>query len=82
MFYLTFYLPKLYTKSGTISKISNDLSNIEKILIDCICSDKVNEHTPNLNLNDAFICDLISKKRSTDDDAHVVVKIAIRDGLL
>jgi hypothetical protein len=82
MFYLTYYLPKLYTKDGRISKISNDLSNIEKILIDCICSEKVNEHTPNLNLNDAFIGDLISKKRSTKEEAHVVVKVAIRDGLL
>lgn len=76
--YLTFQIlhhVNLFTKSGKISQKSNDLGNVEKYLIDAICSSKVNEHTPNLNTDDAYILDLWSSKRHTDSDPYIEVTI-------
>ena len=76
--YLSFSIShyvNLYTKSGKISQKSNDLGNIEKYLIDAICSSKVNEFCPNLNTDDAYILDLVSKKRHTAKPPHIIVEI-------
>jgi len=79
---LTYYYPRdiILTKSGSISSRSFDLSNVEKPLQDLIFDKKYNareypEGCINLNLNDVTVCDLISKKRPSNDGCNIVVEL-------
>jgi len=76
---LSFYMPysKLYTKSGKISRNSMDHSNVEKLFLDLIFDKRYNDRGHvNLNLDDALITTLLSKKRvSQNDQYHIKVKI-------
>jgi len=70
---LTFYYPYgiLINKAGSISSRSQDLTNVEKPLVDLIFDPKYNsravpEGAPNLNLNDKVVMDLISRKRASN----------------
>jgi Holliday junction resolvase RusA-like endonuclease len=72
---LTFYLPKskLYTKKGKVSRLSNDLSNIEKLLIDLIFDSRFHDRGhPNLNLDDCLITELISRKQVSETDDYFI----------
>ena len=64
---LLFYMPKskLYTAKGAISRKSKDLSNIEKLLIDCIF-----KHMP--DRDDAEIVQMVSGKTATEGHEHGV----------
>jgi hypothetical protein len=80
---LTFYYEHadFYTKKGQVSSKTQDLSNCEKILIDCICLPKFfTEYPPygieNLNVDDRFVVDLVSRKRPADKQAvHFTISI-------
>jgi Holliday junction resolvase RusA-like endonuclease len=41
--HLEFITPELYTKAGTISMRSGDVGNLEKVLMDCIMTGKIND---------------------------------------
>lgn len=76
---------KLYTKQSKyteISRLSMDLSNIEKLLIDLIFDARYNEREldgkllSNLNLDDKIITKLISSKvLNPDDKMQIFVSI-------
>lgn len=79
IFEITWYHPrkKFFTqKDGSVSRRTKDLSNIEKLLIDLICDKRFNGRVfkvgkipkiiKNLNIDDQYIVDLISKKRPHD----------------
>jgi len=62
-----FHMPNLKTKSGDISKLSSDLSNVEKGLLDLLFLPKYHgTNVPytglNLNLDDCWVTSLSSKK--------------------
>lgn len=79
---IIFLMPsfKLLTKSGKVSRLSNDLSNVEKLLIDLVFDKRFNDRgTPNLNLDDCLVCDLYSKKRiSPDNNYYILIHISIQ----
>jgi hypothetical protein len=80
---LGFFYPAeiLHTKDGRISAKSHDLSNVEKPLIDLIFLPKYFD-TPspygaeNLNVDDKYLVDMKSSKR-TSEDYKMIVKIEI-----
>jgi Holliday junction resolvase RusA-like endonuclease len=41
--HLEFITPELYTKAGTISMRSGDIGNLEKVLMDCIMTNKIDD---------------------------------------
>lgn len=60
----------LYNKQGTISSRAEDLSNVEKPLLDLICLPKVHVQSfpygvPNLNVDDKVVVRLISSKTAS-----------------
>lgn len=64
---MVFHMPNLKTKSGDISKLSSDLSNVEKGLLDLLFLPKYHgTNVPytalNLNLDDCWVTSLSSKK--------------------
>jgi hypothetical protein len=73
-----------YRKAGGISSKTQDVSNFEKILIDCMCLPKFNE-TPvpygckNLNVDDKYIIDMHSAKRPTNGTPWISVFVSIVD---
>lgn len=74
-----------FTKKGHISARTHDVSNTEKPLIDLITLKKYFNLEPpagckNLNTDDKFICDLISKKRPSKDGLHkIIISIELGD---
>jgi hypothetical protein len=71
-----------YTISGEISHKLLDLTNTEKLLMD-LCIDKAHNgpapyKSPNLNLNDKSVIELISVKRPSTTD-HVIIEITLLD---
>lgn len=67
---LTFNNPNYYTKSGTMSARSFDVSNIEKIFLDALF---LPAHTNSLNIDDKFVTRMISEKRYADEFSIDVV---------
>lgn len=61
---LVFYVPKtkLFTKKGDISKISGDLDNYQKSIIDSIFNC--------IDLDDAYIGEIVAKKRASNDSQY------------
>lgn len=60
---ITFFMPNLYTKTGKVSRLSNDLSNVEKMLIDLIFDSRFKDRGwSNLNTDDCLITALHSYK--------------------
>jgi Holliday junction resolvase RusA-like endonuclease len=41
--HLEFITPELYTKAGTISMRSGDIGNLEKVLMDCVMTGKIDD---------------------------------------
>lgn len=82
---LNFKIPKdkFYTKEGIISLRSNDLTNVEKLLVDILFDSRFNDRhlndikVINFNINDKLIVDLTSSKRPTDGDYRIDVNIGI-----
>lgn len=61
---LTFFMPTLFTKEGKVSRLSSDLSNVEKMLIDLIFDPRFfDKGHVNLNLDDCLIISLHSHKK-------------------
>ena len=82
---LTFFYPKhvLYRKDGGISARAHDLSNVEKPLIDLIFLpmfyDRPSPYgAKNLNIDDKYVTDLRSRKR-TGKDFRIRVTLNIKD---
>jgi len=82
---LTFFYPKhvLHKKEGGISARAHDLSNVEKPLIDLIFLpmfyDRPSPYgAKNLNIDDKYIVDLRSRKR-TGKDFRIRVTLNIKD---
>lgn len=79
------YYPKLYTKCGKIHKYTYDCSNFEKPLIDLIFDKKffkrpAPEGCKNLNVDDRFITELVSKKLQSDTDRdYMTVTLYTKD---
>lgn len=74
---------EFYTKKGTISSKTIDLSNAEKLIIDCLFLPKFHnlpfpQGAQNLNSDDRHIVDMISKKRPAKDRL-IQVSISIVD---
>jgi Holliday junction resolvase RusA-like endonuclease len=40
---LEFVTPELYTKAGTLSKKAGDIANLEKVLMDCVMTGKIDD---------------------------------------
>lgn len=82
---LTFYYPedRILTKSGVLSSRSIDISNSEKHLVDLLFLPKFfDKESPeglrNLNIDDRYLTDMVSKKRvSKDGDYSIEVTISI-----
>lgn len=80
---ITFYYPKeiLHTKDGRISAKSHDISNVEKPLIDLLFLPKYFTEKPpygaeNLNVDDKYLVEMISRKRAADTHGiKVIVEI-------
>lgn len=72
---------KLFTLEGRISLTSNDLSNIEKMLIDILFDKRFDDRgNTNVCLNDALLVDMKSYKReSPDNEYHIFASIEIED---
>lgn len=71
---LKFYYPSniLYTKKGSVSAKSHDISNVEKPLIDLIFlptyyNKSIPYGCPNLNMDDKYITSMRSQKLAADE---------------
>lgn len=78
---MTFHIPKLRAKNGQVSKLSADLSNVEKALLDLLMlskyyGDNVPYTARNLNLDDCWVTNLHSRKVAGEE-----YKIEISIGL-
>lgn len=85
---ITFFIPIdiYFTKTGKISRASNDLTNVEKMLVDLIFDNRffVRGHF-NLNIDDCLIDELHSfKKPSPTGEYSILVEISkkFNDSLL
>ena len=84
---LDFYIPekKLYTKSGNVSALSSDITNIEKLLVDLIFDARFHGRAlggglvTNLNINDKFIVEMRSRKMPCNDEYLINISIEIVD---
>lgn len=84
---LTAYYPEAtyYRRIGGISAKTMDLSNWEKPLVDCIFLPKHHKNSPpygspNLNIDDRYICSLVSRKLPTmDKEPSIRIQVAIVD---
>ena len=82
--HLTFHIPAklFYTKKGEISRRSQDLSNVEKMLIDLIFDERYcgrelddGQVINNLSLDDKLIVKLVSEKKPTEGSAQIEVTL-------
>jgi len=66
---LTFYYPHeiLFTRKNMVSAKAHDLSNIEKPLIDIVFLPQFHKSCNNLNIDDKYILNLTSKKRTLEE---------------
>lgn len=82
---LIFYIPteKFYTKQGNISLKSNDLTNVEKLLVDVLFDKRFHGRylgditIVNFNIDDKLIVDLKSAKRPIAGDYKINIKLDI-----
>jgi adenine-specific DNA methylase len=84
-----YYPPKIFrTKKGTISAKTHDITNWEKSIVDCLFLKKHHENgvpfgANNLNTDDKYIVDMVSKKRpSTDNTYSIVAEIEVLELLV
>jgi len=81
-----FYHGNFYTKAGQISAHTEDLSNVEKVLLDCFFLEKYCRHpvpygAPNIAQDDRFVTTLISQKKpTTRRKSHTTVQIRLIKG--
>lgn len=78
---ITCYYPHeiFFTKKGTISAKTFDLSNVEKPIVDVIFLEKYATNTiKNLGIDDKFITDLNSKKRPSSEHS-INIRIQLDD---
>lgn len=69
-----------YTKKGELSSRTQDLSNTEKSLIDCLCLPKFSVEAPpygapNLMCDDKHVVELISRKTWGPKGVHITIEI-------
>ena len=87
---IIFYLPPsiMYTKTGKISRRSQDLSNVEKLLIDLIFDPRfhgrlIHEKViTNLNLDDCLVTKLTSEKCVNDLQDQFQIDVSLRTSSL
>lgn len=76
-----FEYANLFTKQGKINSKVEDLSNVEKILLDLLFLPKYHIQSypygcPNINTDDKYVLKLISEKRwAKSSGTHVVIKL-------
>lgn len=75
----TFYYPEkiFYKKKGGLSRRAFDLTNVEKTLLDVLMLPKyfdqsVPKGAKNLNIDDAYVADVLSYKRPSKDENHYI----------
>jgi hypothetical protein len=84
---ITHYIPKAiyYTKNGKghISAATCDITNIEKLLVDLLFDARFNDRSigglniENLNINDKFICHMVSRKIPSKRDYKIKILVEI-----
>jgi len=79
----TFYFPNLLNKSGKISSRVEDLSNVEKVLLDVLFLPKFHVQDfpfgcKNINADDKYVLSLTSKKK-LGPKPGINVKVALVD---
>ena len=90
LIWLTYWQPKskFFTKAGTVSRFSMDLTNVEKPLVDLLCDAKYSirecpEGAPNLRIDDKNIVNCNSYKLPWDQDGFmievIIKKILLKD---
>jgi Holliday junction resolvase RusA-like endonuclease len=62
----------MYTKKGTISSKTIDISNGEKHLLDILCLPKFFSEIQNLNIDDKFVVEMNSKKIVSENDRYYI----------
>ena len=80
------YMPDhiMYNKKGEVSAFSQDLTNVEKMLVDLVFDARYNgrmvfdQEIKNLDINDKYIINLVSKKRAASEYL-IEIKIRIID---
>ena len=83
---LVFFIPqsKFYTKKGDLSRRAQDLSNVEKLLIDLIFDPRFEgrfvdgQEISNLSMDDKYITLLVSEKVPTEHEHRIKVDINLR----
>jgi hypothetical protein len=77
-------LPKedLFTKKGTLSSRSLDVTNYEKIICDCLCLPKFNDEplpkgAPNLNIDDKSVVKVQSQKAVANGKRGLIVEVSL-----
>lgn len=77
---LVFYPRNVFiNKKGEISTKTQDCSNFEKSLIDVLFLPKYFETVENLNIDDKYIAELLSKKMASEDGSqYIEVSIEIK----
>jgi len=76
-----FQMSALFNKQGKISSRAEDLSNVEKMLLDILFLPKYHvqpwpDGVPNLNADDKYVLELSSKKtHSVNDGTHITIAL-------
>lgn len=78
--HLRFNIPekKFYTKTGKISRLTSDLTNVEKMLVDVIFDPRFNGREEQgikiitLDCDDTLITKLVSEKGATNNDSYSI----------
>jgi hypothetical protein len=78
--HLRFNIPekKFYTKTGKISRLTSDLTNVEKMLVDVIFDPRFHGRVENdlkivtLECDDTLITKLVSEKGATNSDSYSI----------
>lgn len=84
---LVFHIPqcKFYTKKGDLSRRAQDLSNVEKLLIDLIFDPRFEgrfidgQEIFNLSMDDKYITLLVSEKVPTEREHRIDIDISLRN---
>jgi hypothetical protein len=73
---LIFFLPEdiFYTKKNEISSRKEDLTNIEKLLVDLLFNEKYG--TINFNRDDKYLTTVISKERPSESGYQILVEVS------
>lgn len=81
---ITILVPKeeLFNKKGKLSSRTLDLTNVEKIMVDCLCLPKFHElalpeGAPNLNVDDKSVLEVRSRKVIAAKRRGLIIEVQI-----